>query len=113
MIAEQLNFLRAEIQRLIELRGWIGITIFLFPGVNHIDSMLASQLHLSFARVSIDRMLAYCNGRLRLGSVLLQPLRYELLYVSLARSNVSATVLLCELGKVKNSGNRRYTTRRE
>src|SRR6266536_1702454 len=46
-------------------------------------------------------MLAYCNGCLCLDSVLFQPLRYELLDVSLARSNISATFLLCELGKVK------------
>jgi len=39
LLAEQLNFLRAEIQRLIELRGRIGITVFLFPGINLIDSV--------------------------------------------------------------------------
>jgi len=40
VIAEQLHVLRAEIQRLIELRGGIGITVFIFPGVNLIDSVL-------------------------------------------------------------------------
>jgi hypothetical protein len=40
VIAEQLHVLTAEIQRLIELRGRIGITVFIFPGVNLIDSVL-------------------------------------------------------------------------
>jgi hypothetical protein len=33
--------------------------------------------------------------------MLLQPLRYELLYIGLAGSNIFAASLLCELGKVK------------
>jgi len=33
--------------------------------------------------------------------MLLQPLRYELLYIGLAGSNIFAAFLLCELSKVK------------
>jgi hypothetical protein len=47
-------------------------------------------------------MLAQCCGGLYVGSVLLQPVRYEIPYIDLARRNVSAALLLCELGKVKN-----------
>lgn len=46
-------------------------------------------------------MLAHSDGRLCLGSMLLQPLGHEFLYIGLARSNVFATLLLGELGKVK------------
>src|SRR5262249_41909835 len=64
--------------------------------------LLTGQLqHLPYATLSIDRMLAHSNGRLILGSMLLQPPRYDLLYVGLAGSNILAAFLLCELAKVK------------
>ena len=50
---------------------------------------------------SAKTVVAYRNNCLCLGSVLFQPLPYELLYMSLARDNISAALFLCELSKVK------------
>lgn len=57
--------------------------------------------HLSDATLSIDRMLAHGNGSLCLRTVLLQPLRDEVLLYEPCKKQYSATLLLCELGKVK------------
>jgi hypothetical protein len=66
------------------------------------DWLLAGQLqHLPHATLGINRTLAHSNGRLCLGPMLLQPLRNELLYISLAGRHISATLPLCELGEVK------------
>ncbi len=57
--------------------------------------------HLPHTTLRVYRMLAQRDGRFCTGPVLLQPQRHELLCMGLARSNISAALLLCELGKVK------------
>jgi hypothetical protein len=56
-----LDFLRAKIQRLIELRGWVGITLFILTGVDLIDSVLDRS-----AEVKPPSSIGACNYAIRI-----------------------------------------------